>query len=110
MFVYNVTLNMEPLIEAEAVIWMENVFIPLVMKRGSFHEFQVCKLKFVDQENPAYAIQFYCSNEEDKGFLLNDGQAKYIDKVFETWGLQVMPFATVMDIIKPAYLSFIHQN
>lgn len=110
MFLYNITLNMEEEIEPEAVIWMENIFIPLVMKSGYFHEFQVCKLNFVDQENPAYAIQFFCSADINKSALLKEGQRKYIEKVFAMWGTQVMPFATVMDIIKPAYLSFIHQN
>ncbi|MEP7268384.1 MAG: DUF4286 family protein [Saprospiraceae bacterium] len=110
MFVYNITLNMEYGIEVEALIWVENIFIPYVMKRGIFHEFQLCKLNFIDQYTPAYAIQFYCSNDADKDLLLEKGQTQYIEMVLEKWGLQVMPFATIMDIMKPAYLSFIHQN
>jgi hypothetical protein len=110
MFVYNITLNMEPAIEMEAKLWMEQIFIPMIMKNGVFHEFQICKLQFVDQVSPAYAIQFYAAHEPDKNFLHSELQTKYLDIVFEQWGLQVMPFATMMDIIKPAYLSFLHQN
>lgn len=110
MFVYNVTLNMDIEIEAEALEWVKSEFIPRAMKEGPFHEFQLCKLKFADQETPAYAIQFYCNGDMDMDELLNPVQSTYLEWVADRFGLQVMSFASVLDIIEPAYLSFIHKN
>jgi Domain of unknown function (DUF4286) len=110
MFVYNITLNMDMAIESEVLIWIKETFIPLVMKEGLFHEFQLCKLQFTDQDTPAYAIQFYCSDENEKNKLLHPTDSKYLDWVNDQYGLKVMPFASILDILEPAYLSFIHKN
>ena len=110
MFVYNITLNMDISIESEALAWVKEIFIPKVMKEGLFHEFQLCKLYFVDQDTPAYAIQFYCSNELEKDKLLLTPDSKYLDWVNDKFGLKVMPFVSILDIMEPAYLSFIHKN
>ncbi len=110
MFIYNITLNMDESIEASAQTWIKEEYIPQVMQDGLFHEFQLCKLKFTDQDSPAYAIQFYCSDELQKATLLNPLNAKYLHWVNERWNLQVMPFASILDILEPAYFSFIHKN
>lgn len=110
MFVYNITLNMDVDIEHSALDWVKSEFIPRAMKEGVFHEFQLCKLRFADQETPAYAIQFFCSGAMDIDLLLNPVQSKYLEWVADKFGLQVMSFASVLDIIEPAYLSFIHKN
>lgn len=110
MFVYNITLNMDLSVEAEALEWAKDDFIPRVMKEGVFHEYQLCKLHFVDQDTPAYAIQFYCSDDQYKDHLLHSTGSKYLDWVNNQFGLKVMPFASILDIIEPAYLSFIHKN
>lgn len=110
MFVYNITLNMDPDTEAEGLSWIKSDFIPRVMQDGLFHEFQLCKLRFADQDTPAYAVQFYCSDDSEKEHLLHPGQSRYLDWVADRFGLRMMTFATVLDILEPAYLSFIHKN
>lgn len=64
----------------------------------------------MDQDTPAYAIQFYSSNDIEKDRLLMNGESSYLEWVNEKFGLQVMPFATILDILEPAYLSFINKN
>ncbi len=110
MFVYNITLNMESDIEIEALAWIKEELIPRIMKAGTFHEFQLCKIRFMDQDTPAYAIQFYSSNDIEKDRLLMNGESSYLEWVNEKFGFQVMPFATILDILEPAYLSFINKN
>lgn len=101
---------MDILVEEEALSWIKDDFIPRVMKEGVFHEYQLCKLQFVDQETPAYAIQFYCSDDSHKNKLLHPTDSKYLDWVNDQYGLKVMPFASILDILEPAHLSFIHKN
>lgn len=110
MFIYNITLNMETGVEEIAQAWIREEYIPRVMQDGMFHEYQLCKLKFLDQETPAYAIQFYCSDDLQKQSLLVMEDTPYLNWVNERWNLQVMPFASILDILEPAYLSFIHKN
>lgn len=110
MFVYNITLNMESDVESEALAWIKEELIPRIMKEGTFHEFQLCKIRFVDQDTPAYALQFYSSIEGEKDKLLLEGESSYLEWVNEKFGLRVMPFATILDILEPAYLSFINKN
>ena len=110
MFVYNITLNMDVHIESEVVVWIKEVYIPILMQNGLFHEFQLCKLKFVDQETPAYAIQLYSSHQNKMDEMLNLDKYQLLEPVQDRFGIQVMPFASILDIIEPAYLSFIHKN
>lgn len=101
---------MERPIENEALSWVKDEYIPFLMQVGLFHEFQFCKLKFSDQESPAYAIQLYCSKENKMNELLDLEKYQLLDPVMHKWGLQIMPFASILDIIEPAYLSFINKN
>lgn len=110
MFIYNITLNMDSGVELAVQAWIKEEFIPSVMQDGKFHEFQLCKLKFIDQETPAYAIQFYCSTGQQQDLLLDPLDSKYLHWVTERWHLEVVAFASILDILEPAYLSFIHRN
>ena len=60
--------------------------------------------------NLPYAIQLYCSKENKMNELLDLENINYWIRWWYKWGFQIMPFASILDIIEPAYLSFINKN
>jgi hypothetical protein len=59
MFVYNVTVSIDPSIEKDWVEWMKSTHVPQVMATGMFIEHKMLKLLTeVEDQGVTYAMQY----------------------------------------------------
>lgn len=61
--IYNVTVKIDPSIEADWMAWMTDVHIPKVMETGRFESYKLSQLLFQDDaQGKTYAIQYVCAS------------------------------------------------
>jgi hypothetical protein len=65
MFIYNVTINIDPSVHDEWLKWMKEVHIPDVMRTGCFVENRVLKVLHVEDEGTTYSIQYTFKDMSD---------------------------------------------
>jgi len=100
MYIYNVTITLEPEIETEWIQWMQDDHIPGMLKTGKFLGALMTKV-LTDQDlgGPTYSVQYRCQNQE----VLQ----RYYREDAERMRGQSLPFAgkfiafrTELDVIK----------
>ena len=100
MYIYNVTITLEPEIETEWIQWMQDDHIPGMLKTGKFLGALMTKV-LTDQDlgGPTYSVQYRCQNQE----VLQ----RYYREDAEGMSGQSLPFAgkfiafrTELDVIK----------
>ena len=58
MYLYNVTINIDPSVHDEWLQWMKTVHIPEVMNTGCFVDQRMLKVLHVEDEGFTYSIQY----------------------------------------------------
>ncbi len=59
MILYNVTVKIDHAVHDDWKAWMCDVHIPEIMDTGLFHEYKMCKLIGIEEEDGiTYAIQY----------------------------------------------------
>src|SRR5688572_7953606 len=58
MFIYNVTVNIDPDAEQKWLSWMKEKHIADVMKTGCFVDSQILKVWGPEEQGPTYSIQY----------------------------------------------------
>ena len=101
MILYNVTVNIEPEIEADWLHWMKNKHIPDVLNTGYFVENKLFKLLH-EPENPGctYSVQYFARTIQDiNGYLQNEAprlQGEHLDR----YGRQFVAFRTLLEEVR----------
>ena len=100
MVVYNITIKVEPQIEAEWKKWQIDEHIPEVMATGLFTENKFFRLLDEDESDGiTYVVQYYASSLADYK-KYNEGFATSLrEKTFERWSNQLIAFHTVMEFV-----------
>ncbi len=64
MYIYNVTITLEPEIEAQWLIWMRQEHIPEMIATGKFIGALMTRV-ITDQDlgGPTYSVQYRCNNK-----------------------------------------------
>jgi hypothetical protein len=100
MFIYNVTVNIDPEIHTEWLSWMREKHIPDVMKTGCFTESRMVKVLNVDDEGHTYSIQYTFSEMKD----IEKYQAEFAKKLqaehTEKFKDKYAAFRTLLEIIE----------
>ena len=100
MYIYNVTVTLEPEIEQQWLNWMRQEHIPEMLGLGKFKGALMTKV-LTDQDlgGPTYSIQYRCNNKADLEL--------YYQEDAETMRSQSAPFAgkfiafrTELDVIQ----------
>ncbi|HVZ55043.1 MAG TPA: DUF4286 family protein [Chitinophagaceae bacterium] len=102
MTVYNLTVSVDPAIEAEWIVWQQQVFIPGVMGTGLFREYRFYRLL----ETPAqeggntFVFQFTAAGPEQYERFRRDHAAGLLEGARATWGDRFVYFQTVMEAVQ----------
>jgi len=100
MFLYNVTVKLEPKIHTDWVQWMQTIHIPDVMQTKLFESYRMCKLDQLEQqEEITYVIQYYCLSRSMMNLYFEKHAAALRDDAFKKFGDQFIAFRTVMEIV-----------
>jgi hypothetical protein len=100
MYIYNVTISLEPEIESPWLKWMQQEHIPQMIKTGKFFGAIMTKV-ITDQDlgGPTYSVQYRCKSKSDL--------QQYYSEDAEKMRAQSAPFAgkfiafrTELDVIQ----------
>ncbi len=100
MYIYNVTISLEPEIETQWIHWMENDHIPGMLKTGKFIGALMTKVH-TDQDlgGPTYSVQYRCENKEVlQSYYREDAQRMRAES--ESFTGKFIAFRTELDVIK----------
>ena len=99
MLIYNITFNVETLIEAEWLEWMKKVHIVEILKTKYFSEHRILRLinEHPDTSGTTYAVQLTAMNISDvQKYLANQG-AVLQNKLIAKFGQKVLLFMTLLE-------------
>ena len=97
MFVYNVSIRLEPGIEPEWVQWMRNVHIPDVLATGLFSGHQFFELlEPSEDEGKHYIVQYFLEQEQQYHEYLHTFAPELRQKAFDRFGDRFIAFRSFM--------------
>ncbi|MFO0414738.1 MAG: DUF4286 family protein [Bacteroidota bacterium] len=101
MFIYNVTVKIDPTIEADWIKWMKEEHIPEVLATGKFFESRFVRLIDVDEsEGPTFAAQYTARTKEDYEDYISHFSPELRKKGLDRWGNLFIAFRTVMQVVE----------
>lgn len=100
MIVYNLTLKVEPAIEAEWVRWQKNEHIPEVMTSGQFTDYKFYRLLDQDESDGiTYVVQYFATDIHHYNKYIDSFAPDLRKKALNKWGDKFIAFRTVMQIV-----------
>lgn len=100
MLVYNITMKVNPLIEADWLQWQKEEHIPEIMATGLFTEYRMFRLlEQDDADGNTYIIQYMTPDRESYLAYINVFAPLLRKKAFDRWGDQFIAFRTVMQVV-----------
>lgn len=99
MFIYNITFNVETLIEDEWLEWMKKEHILDILSTKHFSEHRILRLvnEHPDASGTTYAVQFTATNIADvQQYLANQG-AVLQNELMAKFGQKVLSFMTLLE-------------
>ncbi len=100
MFVYNITIKVDPEIEAEWFAWQKLEHIPDVMASGCFTNYNFYKLlEHDDDEGVTYIVQYFANTLDDYQRYIHDTAPQLRKKAFDKWDNRFIAFRTLMQSV-----------
>ena len=98
MILYNVTIQVDPLIQEAWLIWMKEEHIPDVMSTGLFTEYKFWRLLDLDEASgPTYAAQYIAGSRGDYDRYIEQFASEMRRRGYEKWGDGFIAFRTLME-------------
>ena len=100
MYIYNVTITLEPEIEAQWLQWMQQEHIPQMIHTGKFLGALMTKV-LTDQDlgGPTYSVQYRCSSKEILQRYYNE-DAENMRAQSAPYAGKFIAFRTELDVIQ----------
>lgn len=101
MFVYNISMKVNPSIEKDWVQWQRQEHIPEILATGLFTEYKFFRLLEQDEaEGITYVIQYFATTSENYQQYIEKFSPKFRKAATEKWGDQFVGFRTVMQVVQ----------
>ena len=101
MIVYNITLKIDPSIEAEWVLWQQQEHIPEVMVTGLFTEHKFFRLLEQDEtDGITYVVQYFTVSLENYNSYIEKFAQSLREKALTKWENRFIAFRTVMELVQ----------
>ena len=100
MYIYNVTLKVDPAVENDWLIWMKEEHIPEVVGTGCFTHAVVLQLIEVDNsDGPTYAIQYHAPSKGLYNTYIEQHAGRMRQKSIDKWGDRFVAFRSVLQVV-----------
>jgi Domain of unknown function (DUF4286) len=100
MIVYNISIQIDPLIENEWVQWQKQEHIPEIMSSAQFTDYKFYRLLEQDEtESIFYVMQFFAASESHYKKYIQEYAGNLRQKTFDRWGDKFIAFRTVMEVV-----------
>lgn len=100
MYIYNVTVHVEPSVENEWLEWMKEIHLSEMIATGKFIEAKLFKV-ITDQDHGgiSYATQYLCSSVNQYNAYLKENAVTLQQKASDRFGNTVLSFRTQLEEI-----------
>lgn len=100
MFIYNITIKVDPEIHQQWLAWISNEHIPYILNTGKFTRHQLLRLREVDDsDGPTYALQFFADSKADYNAFKALHEGAVNQAAIGVWGAKMLSFSTLMEIV-----------
>lgn len=100
MYIYNVTVNIDPTVHEDWLKWMKESHIPDVMKTGCFTDNRIVKVLNVDDHGHTYSFQYTFLHMNDIERYQKEHAPKLQADVKEKFNDKYTAFRTLLEIIE----------
>jgi hypothetical protein len=101
LFVYNITIQVDPKFEQEWLQWQQKEHIPDIMATGMFSEWKIYHLLGQDEtEGITYVIQYFADTFDNCERYLQNHAPLLREKALQRWGDRFIAFRSVMELVK----------
>ncbi|MEQ8415131.1 MAG: DUF4286 family protein [Imperialibacter sp.] len=98
MVLYNVTVNIESVVEDEWLHWIKSIHIPKVMATGKFVESKIFKLLHDEGDGSAtYSVQFFAASVKQVNEYLETYAPALVQAHMERYKNKHVAFRTLME-------------
>jgi len=99
MYVYNISLQIDPNQQEQWLQWMKSKLIPIIESTNCFEDHKFYEINVLEDQAPTYTLQLFTSSEVKlENYHLNIAPS-IIDELQNTWGNQCFHFITTMKIV-----------
>ena len=100
MFIYNITMKVDPAIVNEWLQWQKEEHIPDIMATGCFSAHRFFRLLDVDDsDGPTYVIQYQARDREDYERYIGQFVQQMREKAHARWQQRFVAFRTIMESV-----------
>jgi hypothetical protein len=100
MIVYNTTIKVDLMIEAEWLSWQKKEQLPEIMKSDCFTHYKFYKLLGTyDEQSSTYVIQLFAATAAHLDAYLKNFAPLLKRKAISKWGDQFVAFTTTMQVV-----------
>jgi hypothetical protein len=99
MYIYNVTINIDPAVHDEWLKYMQDEHIPDVMKTGFFTESRILKVLNVEDAGTTYSIQYTFKEMKDMEEYKEKHAPRLQKEVMDRYKDKFVAFRTLLEIV-----------
>ena len=100
MFIYNITVHVEPSVEGKWLDWMREKHIPAVLGTGKFTQAKLFKvITDQDQGGVSYATQYHCTSSKEYEQYLSENAEGLRQEAQNRFGSSILAFRTQLEEI-----------
>lgn len=100
MILYNITVNVETGIQPEWQNWMQNHYLPELMKTGAFSACKLCRLIDSPNEGVTYSIQHLCGSLQDYKAYQKEYGEKFRQMHTAQFPDKFVSFESLMEVVE----------
>jgi len=97
--IYNVTISVEPDIQAKWLSWMLEVHLRDMLATGCFLGFRFSELQGAEDAGPTYTVQYELASQADFDHYESEFAPAMREKGKKAFGNQALAFRTTMRVI-----------
>ena len=100
MYIYNVTLHVEPSVEQGWLDWMKNHHLQAMMDTGQFTHARLFKvISDQDQGGVSYATQYHCASKKEYDTYIEQYAKGLRQDAIDRFGNSILTFRTQLEEI-----------
>jgi hypothetical protein len=99
MYIYNVTVSIDPSIREEWLQWMKNVHVKDVMATNLFAENKILKILSEEDEGNTFSFQYFFEKMEDYEKYKKEYAPALQKEVAEKYAGKFAAFRTLLEIL-----------
>ena len=100
MYIYNVTVHIEPTVEQAWLDWMKSHHLPKMMSTGQFTQARLFKvISDQDHGGVSYATQYHCASEKEYNTYIEHYAKNLRQDAIDRFGTSILAFRTQLEEI-----------